>query len=169
MVKDLSANVYETRETQVQSPGREDPWDEEMATHSNILGRGIPWTEEPGGLQSMGSQRDMTELTHVHHDPHPTSSGDHTQALWQAAELGGVTLWQAVGLTPSARWRRGQGDAGRHLGPRERRGSEWSSHTGACFPHSGKAFPLSCSSSPLRHSQSGPYKPGCVLGPPAVS
>ena len=57
MVMDLSANVYETRKTQVQSLGREDPWDKEMATHSNILGHGIPWTEEPGGLQSMGSQR----------------------------------------------------------------------------------------------------------------
>ena len=75
-------------------------------------------------------ESDMTELTRVHHDPHPTPSGDHTQALWQAADLGGVTPRQALGLTPSARWRRGQGDAGRHLGPRERRGSEWSSHTG---------------------------------------
>ena len=41
----------------VRSPGREDPLDEGMATHSSILTWGIPWTEEPGGLQSMGSQR----------------------------------------------------------------------------------------------------------------
>ena len=41
----------------MQSLGGEDPLEEEMATHSDILARIIPWTEEPGGLQSMGSQR----------------------------------------------------------------------------------------------------------------
>ena len=45
------------RETQVHSLGREDPLEKEMATHSNILAWRIPWREEPGGLQSMGSQR----------------------------------------------------------------------------------------------------------------
>ena len=44
-------------ETRVQSLGREDPLEKEMATHSNILAWRIPWTEEPGGLQSTGSQR----------------------------------------------------------------------------------------------------------------
>ena len=39
------------------NPGSEDPLEKEMATHSNILAWEIPWTEEPGGLQSMGSQR----------------------------------------------------------------------------------------------------------------
>ena len=38
-------------------PGQEDPWEKKMATHSSILAWRIPWTEEPGGLQSMGSQR----------------------------------------------------------------------------------------------------------------
>ena len=38
-------------------PGREDPLEKEMATHSSILAWRIPWTEEPGGLQSTGSQR----------------------------------------------------------------------------------------------------------------
>ena len=42
---------------QVQSLGQEDPLEEEMATHSNILAWRMPWTEEPGGLQFMGSQR----------------------------------------------------------------------------------------------------------------
>ena len=42
---------------QVQSLGWEDPLEEGMATHSSILPWRIPWTEEPGGLQSMGSQR----------------------------------------------------------------------------------------------------------------
>ena len=41
----------------VQSLGWEDPLEEEMATHSGILDERIPWTEDPGGLQSMGSQR----------------------------------------------------------------------------------------------------------------
>ena len=44
-------------ETQVRSLGQEDPLEKEMATHSSILAWRIPWTEEPGGLQSMGSQR----------------------------------------------------------------------------------------------------------------
>ena len=44
-------------ETQVQSPGWEDPLEKEMATHSSTLVWKIPWTEEPGRLQSMGSQR----------------------------------------------------------------------------------------------------------------
>ena len=42
---------------QVRSLGREDPLEEEMATHSSILAWRIPWTEEPGRLQSEGSQR----------------------------------------------------------------------------------------------------------------
>ena len=49
--------TQETQETQVRSPGRGDPMEEEMATHSNILAWRIPWTEEPGGLQSKGSPR----------------------------------------------------------------------------------------------------------------
>ena len=42
------------QETQVRSMGQEDPLQKEMATHSSILAWRIPWTEEPGGLQSMG-------------------------------------------------------------------------------------------------------------------
>ena len=45
------------RETWVQSLGQEDPLEKEMATHSSILAWRISWTEEPGGLQSMGLQR----------------------------------------------------------------------------------------------------------------
>ena len=45
------------QETWVQSLGQEDPLEKEMATHSSILAWRIPWTEEPGGLLSMGSQR----------------------------------------------------------------------------------------------------------------
>ena len=50
-------NLPAIQETQVQSLGQEDPLEGSMATHSSILAREIPWTEEPGGLQSMGSQR----------------------------------------------------------------------------------------------------------------
>ena len=45
------------REAWAQTLGQEDPLEEEMATHSSILAWRIPWTEEPGGLQSLGSQR----------------------------------------------------------------------------------------------------------------
>ena len=49
--------MQKTQETGVQSLGWEDPLEEGMATHSNIFAGKIPWTEEPGGLQSLGSQR----------------------------------------------------------------------------------------------------------------
>ena len=44
-------------------PGSEDPLEKEMATHSSVLAWEIPWTEEPGGLQSMGSQKSWTQLS----------------------------------------------------------------------------------------------------------
>ena len=53
MVKNLPASV----ELWVQSLGQEDGLEKEMATHFSILPRRIPWTEDPGRLQSMGSQR----------------------------------------------------------------------------------------------------------------
>ena len=45
------------QEMQIQSLGQEEPLKKEMAIHSSILAWKIPWTEEPGGLQSMGSQK----------------------------------------------------------------------------------------------------------------
>ena len=53
MVKNLPA----MQETGVPSLGGEDPREQGMATHSSVLAWRIPWTEEPGGLQSVGSQR----------------------------------------------------------------------------------------------------------------
>ena len=53
MVKNLPL----MQETQLQVLGQEDPLDEGMATHSSVLAWRIPWTEEPGGLQSRGLQR----------------------------------------------------------------------------------------------------------------
>ena len=49
--------MQETEERQLRSLGLEDPLEKEMATHSSILARTIPWTEEPGSLQSKGLQR----------------------------------------------------------------------------------------------------------------
>ena len=51
------STVQKTQETQVQSLGWEDPLEEENATHSSTLAWRIPWTEEPGGLQSLELQR----------------------------------------------------------------------------------------------------------------
>ena len=53
MIKNLPA----MQETQVQSLCQEDPLEKGLATHSSILAWRIPWIEEPGGMQSMGSQR----------------------------------------------------------------------------------------------------------------
>ena len=54
-------NMPQVQETQVQFLDREDPLEKGMATHSSIIARRIPWTEEPGGLQSMGLQEsDLT-------------------------------------------------------------------------------------------------------------
>ena len=60
--------MQEMEEMQLQSLGWEDLLEEGMATHSSTLAWRIPWTEEPGGLQSMGSQRirhDRSNLAHT--------------------------------------------------------------------------------------------------------
>ena len=56
-------NLTTMQETGVRSLGGEDPLEQEMATHSSILAWRIPWTEEPGGLQSMGLQKSQTGLS----------------------------------------------------------------------------------------------------------
>ena len=56
----------------VQSLGQEDPLEEDMATHSNILAWGIPWTEDAGGLQTIGAQRSDMEQLSVHTHTHVT-------------------------------------------------------------------------------------------------
>ena len=63
LVAQMVKNLPTMQETWVRSLGQEDPLQKGMATDSSILAWSIPWTEEPGGLQSMGSQshKDMTE------------------------------------------------------------------------------------------------------------
>ena len=57
LVAQLVKNLPAVQKTRVRSLGWEDPLEKEMATHSSILAWKISWTEEPGGSQSMGSQR----------------------------------------------------------------------------------------------------------------
>ena len=59
MVKNLPA----MRETWVLAPGQKDPLEKEMATHSSILVWRIPWTKEPGGLQSVGVSKSRTQAS----------------------------------------------------------------------------------------------------------
>ena len=57
----LIKNLPAVQETQIQFLGQKDPLEEEMATHASIHAWKIPWTEEPSGLQSMGSQKSWTQ------------------------------------------------------------------------------------------------------------
>ena len=80
-------NLFAGWETQVQFLGQEDPLQKEMATHSGILAWEIPWTEEPGGIQSMGSQEsDTTYLVTTPPPPPPPHFLTNLQArslkLW---------------------------------------------------------------------------------------
>ena len=63
LVAQLVKNPPAMRETWVRSLGWEDPLEKEMATHCSILAWRIPWTEEPGGLQSTGSQTRLSDFT----------------------------------------------------------------------------------------------------------
>ena len=61
--------MKETQDTQALALGWEDLLEQEMTTHSGIAARKIPWTEEPGGLQSMEWQRDTAEDIHTQYLP----------------------------------------------------------------------------------------------------
>ena len=65
MVKNVPA-IQETQDMQVRFLGRDDPLEEGVATHSSILAWRIPWTEDHGGLQSMGLQRVRHDLAIEH-------------------------------------------------------------------------------------------------------
>ena len=71
--KELTCQCRRCNVIRVWSQGREDPLKEDMATHSSILSWRIPWTEEPGGVWSIGSQRaghDWSDFTHTHTHTH---------------------------------------------------------------------------------------------------
>ena len=79
------------QEMGIQSLSQEDPLEKEMATHSSILAWKIPWTEEPGGLQSMGSQRVGQDLV--------TKQQNNARELWNILlqERKNVVHWRSNG------------------------------------------------------------------------
>ena len=88
------------QETWVQSLGWEDTLEKEIATHTSILAWRIPWIEEPGGLQSMGSQRvrhNWATNTHTHTHTHIITSGELmlTNHRIQTTHLDGLASWWA--------------------------------------------------------------------------
>ena len=124
-------NAEDSQEAQVRSLGQEDPLEEGMTTHSSFLAWRIPWTEEPGGLQSMGSQRvrhdwgDLARharLTAQRRDPgsppatqrgpgHSSEDGRASRGAperWQLEHWGltGVSLKSWTSSLPSHRWAR---------------------------------------------------------------
>ena len=109
LVAQTVKNLPAMQETWVRSLGGEDPLEKEMATHSCILASEIPWTEEPGGLQSMGSQKTQnnlaTEQHHLHLSRLPSlpfnnnyflcfkcASPSHLQTFYVAPSLSGTLL-----------------------------------------------------------------------------
>ena len=62
LVAKMVKNLLQYRRPEFNPWGQDDPLEKEMATHSSILAWEMPWTEEPGGLQSMGSQKSQTQL-----------------------------------------------------------------------------------------------------------
>ena len=115
MVKNLSA----VQETQIRSLGQENPLEKEKATHSSILAWEIPWTEKPGRVQSMGSQRVRHDwATNIHtshaatakslqscptlHDPIDGSPpGSPVPGILQARTL----AWVAISFSNACKWK----------------------------------------------------------------
>ena len=84
-----SSAVQEMQETQAQSLSWEDPLEEEMATHSSILAWRIPWTGEPGGLQSMGlKEQDKTEWLNMH------TQEIEIKSYWLEENIYKPSLWE---------------------------------------------------------------------------
>ena len=70
LVAQMVKNLPAMQDTRVQSLSQEDPLEKGMVTHSSILAWRILWTEKPGGLLSMGSQRVKTQLSNQHFQPY---------------------------------------------------------------------------------------------------
>ena len=87
------------RETGVQSLGQEDPLEKEMAAHSSTLAWKIPWTEEPGRLQSIGLQRVRTEQLHIHSHLilcDPMDCSPPCSSVWQEILQARILEWVAI-------------------------------------------------------------------------
>ena len=83
-IAQLVKNLPTVQETQVRPLGQEDALEEGMAIHSSILALRIPWTEEPGRLQSMGSQElDMTLKWS------PSKKKTNTKTIWREIDIAG--------------------------------------------------------------------------------
>ena len=95
--------VQEVQETGVQSPGREDPLEQGMATHSRILAWKIPWTEDPGGLQSVGSRRVGCYWAHTHRVIKGSAMDIFTDkhlVTFEVICLERTVLWHLLAVTP---------------------------------------------------------------------
>ena len=92
------------QETWVQSLGREDPLEKEMATHSNILAWRIRWTEEPGGLQSMGSQSrtQLSDFTKMLSESVTFNTEGH--AIVQKQLYPAINYWHILLLETTVCW-----------------------------------------------------------------
>ena len=101
MVKNLPA----IQETWVQSLGQEDPLEKGIATHSSILAWEIPWTEEPGKLESMGSPKESDTTEHLNN-----YNNFKMEMIWTSVDGrggegspgGGNSLWWTQRLAPAA-------------------------------------------------------------------
>ena len=90
--------MQEPQEMWVWSLGQEYPLEKGMAIHSSILAREIPWTEEPGGLQSMGSQKSQTQLSTPTEIVYISREWSMTLSFWFSCPTGKYT---SLGLIPS--------------------------------------------------------------------
>ena len=91
--------MQELQEMAIWPQGREDSLEEGMETHSNSLAWRIPWTEEPGGPQSMGLQRDRhdwSNLARTH-----TQQGAYIQQGWEPRNPGQLTSPPGLGFSPA--------------------------------------------------------------------
>ena len=118
LVAQMVKNLPAMQETEVWSLGWEDPLEKGVAIHSSILAWRIPWTEEPGGLQSMGSQRvtqDWAMFTYFFiWPPHPSSPvwnspASNSLLRWpiQSPSLGSITMedpWLSLNSTVMCFW-----------------------------------------------------------------
>ena len=96
-VKELACQCKFMPETRVQSLGREDPLKEGMATHSSILAWRLPWTEEPGGLSPMESQRvrhDWSDLASMHANPRIRALSEKVRGDLRLRRLKGEATWR---------------------------------------------------------------------------